>query len=164
MACWTRCLGGLRGRAGIGHSGGMEVKWMHELSLEVRDYELDCQGIVNNSVYQSYLEHGRHKFIAALGVNFAELHERGIDPVVVRAELDYKQSLRSLDAFVIRSRVETQGRLRFIFVQEIMRVPDNAIIVQARFTTATLRNGRPGPCTEILEALERFQAVRTTDR
>jgi acyl-CoA thioester hydrolase len=136
----------------------MDAIWMHELELEVRDYELDCQGIVNNAVYQNYLEHGRHKFIATLGVNFAELHERGVDPVVVRAEVDYKQSLRSLDVFVIRSRVEAQGRLRFVFVQEIFRPRDQAMIVQARITAATLRNGRPGPCTEIFEALERFIA------
>ena len=132
---------------------------MHELELEVRDYELDLQSIVNNAVYQNYLEHGRHKLVQAMGLDFSALHQQGIDPVVVRAEIDYKQSLRSLDTFVIRSRVEVQGKLRFIFIQEIFRPRDNAIIVQARITAATLRQGRPGPCTEIHQALEKFGKV-----
>ncbi|NLI24182.1 MAG: acyl-CoA thioesterase, partial [Bacteroidales bacterium] len=28
-----------------------------ELEMEVRDYECDIQGIVNNAVYMNYLEH-----------------------------------------------------------------------------------------------------------
>jgi acyl-CoA thioester hydrolase len=131
------------------------TSWMHEIELEVRDYELDLQGIVNNAVYQNYLEHGRHKFCQSLGLDFAALHGRGVDPVVVRAEVDYRQSLRSLDRFVIRSRVEVHGRLRFIFSQEIVRLADSAVCVRAKITAATLRDGRPGPCTEIIEALAR---------
>ena len=138
------------------HSGDMDKTWMHELELEVRDYELDIQAIVNNAVYQNYLEHGRHKLIQMLGIDFAALHAKGIDPVVVRAEVDYRQSLRSGDCFVIHSRVEASGRLRFIFVQEIRRPADDALIVQARITTATLVDGRPGPCLEIHAALEKF--------
>ena len=28
-----------------------------EIEMQVRDYECDIQGIVNNAVYQNYLEH-----------------------------------------------------------------------------------------------------------
>ena len=34
-----------------------------ELSLAVRDYECDLQGVVNNATYQNYLEHARHKYL-----------------------------------------------------------------------------------------------------
>ena len=57
-----------------------------ELEMQVRDYECDIQGIVNNSVYQNYLEHCRHKFLNKAGLDFAELHNDGIDAVVIRAE------------------------------------------------------------------------------
>ena len=39
-----------------------------EMEMQVRDYECDIQGIVNNSVYQNYLEHCRHKFLHKAGL------------------------------------------------------------------------------------------------
>jgi len=125
----------------------------HLLELEVRDYELDLQGIVNNAVYQNYLEHGRHKYITAIGLDFNQLHQEGWDPVVVRAEIDYKQSLRSTNRFQVKTRAVAHGTLRFVFEQEIVRLPDGALIVQAKITAATLLNGRPTPCKAILEAI-----------
>ncbi len=67
----------------------------------VRDYECDLQGIVNNAIYLHYLEHARHVFLKTRGVDFAALHAQGIDPVVVRIEVDYKVSLRSGDEFSV---------------------------------------------------------------
>ena len=70
---------------------------------------------------------------------------------MVRSEVDYKQSLTSSDRFVVRSRLEAQGKLRIVFVQEIERLGDKpGLCVQARITAATLRNGRPAPSPEIM--------------
>ena len=33
-------------------------KYVYELEMSVRDYELDSEGIVNNANYLHYLEHG----------------------------------------------------------------------------------------------------------
>ncbi len=73
-----------------------------ELSFEVRDYECDLQGIVNNAIYLNYLEHTRHKFFLNNGIDFFTLHQKGIDLVVVRIEIDYKHSLTSGDSFCVR--------------------------------------------------------------
>jgi len=135
---------------------------MHELEMEVRDYELDIQGIVNNAVYQNYLEHARHKFILILGIDFAELHENGVDPVVVRAEIDYRSSLTSRNRFIVRSRLTAVGKLRFVFDQEIVRIPDNIVCVEAKITATTLVNGRPGVSIAMHQALERFLAGSET--
>ena len=64
------------------------------LSLKVRDYECDIQGIVNNAIYQHYLEHARHEYLLSHGLSFAEMNRKGIVIVVVRAELDYRKSLQ----------------------------------------------------------------------
>ncbi len=114
-----------------------------ELELQVRDYECDLQGIVNNAIYQNYLEHCRHQFLNSVGVNFSELHNDGIDAVVIKAELDYKFSLRPGDDFLIRLKIKKQGRLRVIFDQQIIRKTDEKLIVNARITTVLTRNNRP---------------------
>src|SRR5690554_3617055 len=91
------------------------------LSMSVRDYECDLQGVVNNAVYQRYLEHSRHEFLKKQGVDFAACTRAGIHLVVVRAELNYRQSLSSGDRFRVETVMRRQGRLRFAFHQRILR-------------------------------------------
>ena len=60
----------------------MKTNYIYETRMEVRDYECDIQGIVNNANYLHYTEHTRHRFINSLGVSFSKLHDKGVDPVV----------------------------------------------------------------------------------
>ena len=120
------------------------MQYEHELEFKVRDYECDMQGVVNNSVYQNYLEHARHEFLQAQGVNFAELTAAGINLVVTRAELDYKKSLASNDRFVVRSRLQQVSKVRFEFQQDIFRLPEESLMLVARITGTSLNaRGRP---------------------
>ncbi len=114
-----------------------------DLDMQVRDYECDIQGIVNNAVYQNYLEHCRHKFLNHVGLDFAELHNEGIDAVVIKAELEYKFPLRPGDDFTVRLRMGKQGRLRVIFDQQIIRKTDKKLMVNARITAVLTKAGRP---------------------
>ena len=57
-------------------------KYCFETRMEVRDYECDIEGIVNNANYLHYTEHTRHLFLKACGLSFAEMHEKGVDAVV----------------------------------------------------------------------------------
>jgi acyl-CoA thioester hydrolase len=120
------------------------MQYAHQLELKVRDYECDMQGVVNNGVYQNYLEHARHEFLQSRGINFAEVTAAGINLVVTRAELDYKNSLVSNDLFVVRSLVRQVSRVRFEFQQDIFRLPDEKLMLAARITGTSLnQQGRP---------------------
>jgi acyl-CoA thioester hydrolase len=130
-------------------------KYPHELELDVRDYECDLQGVVNNAVYLHYLEHARHDWLRSLGLDFSALHRAGIDLVAVRVEIDYRFPLRSGDRFAVRSSIRREGRLKLIFLQEIYRVPDQKPIVQARVVVTGLQNGRPALPDAITGALEK---------
>jgi acyl-CoA thioester hydrolase len=120
------------------------MDYRFKLDFKVRDYECDLQGVVNNSVYQNYLEHTRHEFLLDSGIDFAELARQQINLVVVRAELDYKTPLTSGDAFWVGLNVEQSSRLRFDFLQDIYRGSDDRLVLKARVTgTALNERGRP---------------------
>lgn len=125
------------------------------IEMAVRDYECDIQGIVNNAVYQNYLEHARHEYLKSIGVDFADYAKQGINLVVVRAEIDYKQPLQSGDSFVVGVRMEKESRIKFAFVQEIHRLSDNQKALQAKIIGTTIgSNGRP----MALDSLDILQA------
>ena len=131
-----------------------ENDYLFELEFAVRDYECDLQGIVNNAVYQNYLEHTRHEFIRSLGISFVELHKQGKDAVAVRIELDYLSSLKSGDKFVIKLNAYPKGKLRIVFEQDIFRIPDGQHILRAKVIATCLQNGKPVMPEEIIKAIE----------
>lgn len=122
----------------------MTQEYDYTLEFQVRDYECDIQGIVNNAVYQNYLEHTRHEFLKSRQVDFAKLANEGINLVVVRAELNYKRPLQSGDRFLVGLSLERESRVKFAFNQEILRLPDKQLMLDAKITgTALAPNGRP---------------------
>lgn len=123
-----------------------------ELELEVRDYECDLQGVVNNAVYLNYLEHTRHQYLRSRGVDFAALHEAGCDLIMTRCEVDFKGSLRSGDRFVVLMSLSRESRLRFLFHQKVLRLPDRTAMLEARIIGTGLIAGRPG-LPDVLQAL-----------
>ena len=124
---------------------------LYQLELTVRDYELDLQGIVNNSVYQNYFEHTRHEFLYSRNIDFAALHEEGKDLIVTRVEIDYKFSLRSHDRFRVTLDIEKEGHLKLVFNQTIRRISDGRLVAKARVYGVGLINGRPVKPERILD-------------
>ncbi len=115
-----------------------------QIEFKVRDYECDMQGIVNNGVYFNYLEHARHEFLLAKGIDFADLTAKKIHLVVVRSEMDYKNSLTSGDRFVVQVAVERISKVKFGFRQRVIRLSDEKIALEALVIgTALNERGRP---------------------
>ncbi|MFK7865104.1 MAG: acyl-CoA thioesterase [Pseudohongiellaceae bacterium] len=107
--------------------------------MKVRDYECDIQGIVNNAVYQNYLETVRHDFLLSRGVDFADLTARGIIVVVVRAELDFKKPLRPGDAFEVTVSTTQESRLKLAFHQCIRLKGSGELMLEAVIYCAALK-------------------------
>ena len=130
---------------------------MSEFSIElsVRDYELDAQGIVNNSVYQNYLEHARHEFLHHHGVDFVAFAEQNILLVVKTIELNFKDSLRARDQFKVIVKARKEGNLRIVFDQTIVRLSDNKTALTGKVTGVCLVKGRPVR-PESLPAIDQF--------
>ena len=114
------------------------------LSLIVRDYECDMQGIVNNAVYQHYLEHVRHEYLLSHGFSFAEMTRQGSVIVGVRAELDYRKSLQAGDEFQVTVKVARPTPVRLMFEQSILQEMDAPPILEARIICSAVNAaGRP---------------------
>ncbi len=109
--------------------------------MEVRDYECDIEGIVNNANYLHYLEHTRHRFLRQAGLSFAEMHQRGVDAVVARMDLRYKSPLRCDDNLISRLWIEKQG-IRYVFHQDIFREADEALCLKATVELVCLVDGK----------------------
>ena len=118
--------------------------FVFSLEMSVRDYECDLQGIVNNAVYQHYLEHTRHEYLKSIGIDFKDFTDRGINLVVVRVELDYKFPLTSGDQFTVRLNFVRESKVKFAFLQNIYRLADEKLILQGKVIGVAL-NGRGRP-------------------
>lgn len=122
--------------------------------MEVRDYELDCEQIVNNANYLHYLEHTRHKFCREVGFPFIEMHRMGIDAVVRKLEVEYFTPLRSGDSFFSCLNLERKGP-KFIFYQDIM-MADGTPVLKSVVTIVALKDGRLSKGDEIAEAFQKY--------
>ena len=117
-----------------------DKKYIFELPMKVRDYEVDVEGIVNNANYLHYLEHTRHEFCESAGLTFRDMHLNGIDPVLSRVEIDYKTPLTLGEHFVSKLNIRRRGPI-FIFDQDIYKT-DGTPVVLAKVSVACIENGR----------------------
>ena len=115
-------------------------RYIYELEFQVRDYELDSEGIVNNANYLHYLEHTRHSFCADNGISFGEMQKRGVIPVLNKIEVEYKTPLRSGDRFLSRLWLERRG-VRFVFHQDLFLLTGEPV-VSAIVSCVCLENGK----------------------
>lgn len=129
-------------------------KFAFSLLMEVRDYELDTEQIVNNANYLHYMEHTRHKFCEMAGVRFIELHNKGIDAVVRKIEVEYFTPLRSGDKFVSSLNLRRDGA-RFIFNQ-LISLENGEKVTEASVTCVMLKDGRMSRGDEVAELFKDY--------
>lgn len=105
-----------------------------KLDFEVRDYECDVQGIVNNAVYLQYLEHSRHKFLLSKNIDFIELSKQGKDLVIKEASYIYHKALKPDDHFHVETSASFEGNAKLVFEQKIYR--EKELILEAKIMGA----------------------------
>ena len=117
------------------------MDYQFEMTIRVRDYETDSQGIVNNANYLHYLEITRHDFCEAAGTSFRAMQEDGLDPVVRKIEIEYLHSLTMGDTMRSCLRLTRRGA-KFVFCQDIFNAATGDQVVHADVTVVCLDHGR----------------------
>ena len=130
-------------------------KYVFSLEIKVRDYELDCEGIVNNANYIHYLELTRHEFCEMAGVSFKQMLTQGLIPVANRIEIDYRRSERSGDILVSCLWVERKG-VRFLFHQDLYDKATGELAVNALVSIVMLQDGTLTRGDELAEAFSPY--------
>lgn len=131
------------------------MKYCYETRMEVRDYECDIEGIVNNANYLHYMEHTRHLFLKECGLSFADMHAKGVDAVVARMNLQFKTPLRCDDEFMSRLWLEKVG-IRYVFHQDIFRASDEQLCFKGVAELVCLVNGRLANSPDYDRAFEKW--------
>ena len=131
------------------------MKYCYEARMEVRDYECDIEGIVNNANYLHYMEHTRHLFLKECGLSFADMHAKGVDAVVARMNLQFKTPLRCDDEFISRLALKKEG-IRYVFYQDIYRAGDEQLCFKGVAELVSIVNGRLANSPDYDKAFEKW--------
>ncbi|HUQ29109.1 MAG TPA: tol-pal system-associated acyl-CoA thioesterase [Usitatibacter sp.] len=108
-------------------------------SFPVRVYfeNTDAGGVVYHGDYFKFLERARTEWLRHLGFNHQALaRDHGMVFVVTSMAIDFQKAARLDDNLAVSVRLESLGKVRCVFAQEIRR--DDDVIVLAKVTVASL--------------------------
>ena len=113
-----------------------------ECKHNVRTYECDAYGHVNNATYLNYLEYARFEFLRDVGFDYSAAIKAGYGIYIARVEIDYKKPAFLDDELSIKSRPFKKGAVSGIIAQEIWR--GDELLAKAKVTWAFVgSNGLP---------------------
>ena len=99
--------------------------------VQVRGYELDVNGHLNQAVYLQYAEHARWELIRAAGISQEKLLAAGMGPVVLETTIRYRRELRDGDQVDVSCAFGWGSGKTFSVSQEIRRT-DGVLAAEVR--------------------------------
>ena len=104
--------------------------------------DTDAGGVVYYANYLRYLEQGRTEFLRAHGLSIRALHEQGYLTPVMRLEIDYLVPAILDDLIRVETTVQEITSATCTLGQQVVRVSDGEMLVDAKVTLACLGPGK----------------------
>jgi YbgC/YbaW family acyl-CoA thioester hydrolase len=116
-----------------------------EIEQQVMFFDTDCAGVVHNLAYLRMIETARTLLAEQIGLGMVEMAGRGIYPVLLRTEADYRRPAKLSDRLIIRGRMDRVERARFWCAFEVVRPADGGLMVTCRQSLALVQmpEGKP---------------------
>ena len=116
------------------------------VEFEVRDNEIDIQGVVNNANYFIYMAHARHVFLKEiLKIDFIEMAKANLNLFLVNSNIDFKKPLLPNDKFYVTCKLIPEGKIRFVFEQEVRLSANDALIAKGLNTGVCMDGNKNRP-------------------
>jgi YbgC/YbaW family acyl-CoA thioester hydrolase len=118
---------------------------MIEIEYQVMFFDTDCAGVVHNLAYLRMIETARTMLAEQIGLGMLQMAGRGIYPVLLRTEADYRRPAKLSDRLIIRGRIDRVERARFWCGFEVVRPADGVLMVTCRQSLALVQlpEGKP---------------------
>jgi len=111
--------------------------------LNVRSYELDSFGHVNNGTFASYLEKARGDYLREAGLHFDDFHRWGKFPVIAKVCIEYKAPAFFDETLHIHAQVQRLGNSSLTLTYRV-RKDDDTLCAEAETVMVFVdRKGTP---------------------
>ncbi|MNX76395.1 Thioesterase superfamily protein [compost metagenome] len=118
------------------------------LTMRCGLFDCDINRHMNNSRYLALMDLGRYHLTLVSGLG-RELWRRRWFPVLVRAEIDFKRSLKPGDRFVLETSLAEVGTKRVVLAQRFWL--GETLAAEALVTGVFVHRGKGQPLAELLE-------------
>jgi YbgC/YbaW family acyl-CoA thioester hydrolase len=109
-----------------------------ETEYQVMFFDTDCAAVVHNLAYLRIIETARTLLAEQLGLAMVEMAGKGVFPVLLRTEVDYRRPAKLSDKLIVRGKLERLERVRFWCAFEIIRPADGSLLVTCRQSLALI--------------------------
>jgi acyl-CoA thioester hydrolase len=114
--------------------------------------DTDAGGVVYHARYLHFLERARSDWLTALGVSQPALRaEHGLLFAVTHVDIDFRRPARLEDELDVSVRVQSIGRVRMDFAQEVVRGGDRLVSATVRAACLDARRFAPARLPPAIE-------------
>jgi YbgC/YbaW family acyl-CoA thioester hydrolase len=131
-----------------------------EYEYQVMFFDTDCAAVVHNLAYLRVIETARTLLAEQLGFDMPAMAQKGVFPVLLRTEVDYRRPAKLSDRLVVRGHLDAVERVRFWAQFEVTNPARDVVYVTCRQSLALIQMPEAKPMRLPADWATRFAHLR----